>query len=273
MTKGQRIALQADWWPNACRAQGWKSSDRDLRMRVCMWAVSLENPSQKTLLDAIQSDRTPLRRLESTNDLNSREDVDNVKACLGMLADKMKETGEVGQPQFGSARRKRDVIRTHLKCLALYHSSPRKLLATLVGDMMERYRSPGGPPLTIRDLTDDVQIYMDRKTRQPKEGPSQLDRLMMRFAQIVNDARNKNELLPAYAHLQSTQPLTGHEMKLTAKVPCDCAVCCKLAARGLLAQLPYIPPLQENWADFDPELESITNEIEGGGGETGDNPF
>ena len=254
MTNNQRIALQADWWPAACRAQGWKTSDRALRLRVCAWAVSLENPTQLSLLDAINSDRTPVRELESTNDLDNKADVDRVKACLGMLADSVKLTGEVGQPQFGSARRKRDVIRSSLKCLALYHPAPRKLLAKLVGDMFERYRSTGQKPLTIRDLTDDVQIYIDRKTRLPKEGPSQLERLVMRFAQIVNDARNKNVLMPAYAKLQGQVPLTIHEMKLTAGVFCDCKYCCDLRARG---RAPIVPPLPvvENWSDFDPELE------------------
>jgi hypothetical protein len=176
-----------------------------------------------------------------------------------MLADHVKRTAEVGQPQFGSARRKRDVIRSSLKCLALYHPAPRKLLAKLVADMFDRYRRAGQAPLTIRDLNDDVQIYTNKKTQQPYEGPSQLERLMRRLAQIVNDARNENVLVPAWARLQGTVPLTIHEMKLTAGVRCDCAICERLRAGG---RAPLVPPLpvEEDWSDFEPEIETAGSE-------------
>lgn len=246
MTKGQRIALQADWWPAACRTQGWKASDRELRLRVCAWAVSLPDPTQLDLLEAINSDRTPARWLESCNDLDNKEDVDRVKACLGMLADKLAATREVGRPQFGSARRKRDVIRASLKCLALFEVHPKRFLASLVSDMFNH----GQPGVTIRDLTDDPNIR-----RGGSEGPSDLGRLVMRLAQIVNDKRNQNLLSPAYHHMQGTEPLRIHEMKLIAGVPCDCAICRKLT-RPIVPPLPE--PVDENWGDFDPELDPGT---------------
>jgi hypothetical protein len=243
MTKGQRIALQADWWPAACRKQGWETSDRELRLRVCSWAVSLPDPTQLSLLEAIRSDRQPERQLESTNDLNNKEDIDAVKACLGMLSDDLKKTGEVGQPQFGAGRRKRDVIRGHLRCLALFEEHPRRFLNTLVADMFN-HRRPG---LTIRDLTDDINIRQDGT-----ESPSDLERLVMRMAAVVNQKRNQNTLSAAYRHLQGTEPLTIHEMKIVAGVPCDCSICAKLRAAG---RGPILPPLPvvENWTDFEPE--------------------
>jgi hypothetical protein len=254
MTPRQRIALQADWWPAACRTQSWKTSDRNLRLRVCMWAVSLENPTQLSLLEAINSDRQPVRWLESTNDLDSTADVDRVKACLGMLADKLKETGEVGRPEIGRARRLRDVIRDHIKCLALYHPRPRAYVAEIIDDKFNSWRKYG-PPLTIKDLTDDLIVRKDKKTGEPKEIPSQLDQLVMRLAAVVNAKRNENKLVPAYAHLQGPYALTIHEMKITAKVPCTCAECCRLRARGLIPAL--LPPVEvESWSDFDPELET-----------------
>ena len=262
MTPRQRITLQADWWPAACRAQGWKTGDRNLRLRVCAWAVSLDNPTQLSLLEAINSDRQPDRRLETTNDLDNKADVDRVKACLGMLADKMKETGEVGRPQIGSARRKRDVIRSQLKCLALFEAHPKRYLAALVRDM---FASKHGPDVTIKELTDDVPPDARRQT------PSPLDRLVMRLAQIVNDKRNQNVLAPAWTHLQGTEPLTIHEMKLTAGVYCDCSICSRRAAR----HLPPVP-LIEVWSDFDPELEPAgTADCELGAGDSieGENPF
>jgi len=243
MTKSQRIALQADWWPAACRAQGWSTNDRDLRLRVCAWCVSLVNPSQAELLAAIQSDLQPDRQLKSTNDLDAREDIDRVKACLGMLADDLQKTAEVGHPEIGSARRKRDVIRDHLKCLALYEPHPRRFLASLVNDMFNH----GQPGVTIKDLTDDPHIRAGGK-----ESPSDLKRLVMRLAQIVNDKRNVNLFAPAWMHLEQAEPLTGHTMKTIAGARCDCAEC---RARQTFAH--WSPEGPENWQDFDPELEPL----------------
>lgn len=252
MTTNQRIALQAEWWPAACSAQGWRVNDRDLRIRVCAWAVSLANPDQLALLEAINSDRTPARFLESTNDLDSKEDIDAVKACLGMLADNLQRTREVGQPHYGAARRKRDVIRAHLKCLALFEPHPRRFLAHLVRDM---FGARLGPDVTIRELTDDGKF------------PSNLQRLLMRVSQIVNDKRKANQLVPAYKHLQGTEPMSIHEMKLTAGVTCDCAVCEKIRAKSRKPVLPAILA-PENWSDLEPELESA-----GAGGSDEPNPF
>jgi len=268
MTNNQRIALQADWWPAACRAQGWKTGDRALRLRVCAWAVSLLNPSQLELLAAINSDRTPERNLASTNDLDNKADVDRVKACLGMLADSLRLTGEIGKPQFGSARRKRDVIRSHLKCLALFEPYPRRVLAHLVQDM---FSGKLGPDITIKELTDDSPGKWPNGGRRP----SDLDRLVMRLAQIVNDKRNANVLVAAYAHLQGTAALTIHEMKITAGVFCDCAYCDGLRAAGKIPRFAELGA-EEDWRDFDPELEPGTEadcELGAGVTEEAVNPF
>ena len=268
MTPRQRITLQADWWPAACRAQGWKVTDRALRLRVCAWAVSLDNPTQLELLDAIASDRQPSRWLESTNDLDNGPDVDRVKACLGMLADQMKETGEVGQPQFGSGRRKRDVIRSSLKCLALFEAHPKRYLAALVQDM---FASKHGPDITIKELTDDGGAG----TGYGSSNPSDLQRLLMRLSQIVNDKRNANAFAPAYAHLASPEPLTIHEMKWEAGVACYCRDCAARRRNGLGPILPLIS-VEENWGDFDPELEAANMsdpELGNGDSTEGEHPF
>ena len=267
MTPRQRITLQADWWPAACRAQDWKVNDRALRLRVCAWAVSLVNPTQLELLEAITSDRQPVRELESTNDLDNAADVDRVKACLLMLADRVDKNNEVGNRQIGSARRKRDVIRSHLKCLALFEAHPKRYLAALVQDM---FASKLGPDITIKELTD-AGGAGDFKGRKP----SDLQRLVMRLAQIVNDKRNDNKLVAAYAHLQGDEPLTIHEMKWTAGVFCDCATCDGLRARNKMPLLPPLP-VEEDMADFDPELEPAADadcELGAGHSEEGGNPF
>jgi hypothetical protein len=246
MTEAQRISLQARWWPAACKAQGWKVGDRELRLRVCAWAVSLKNPTQLELLEAINSDRTPSRYLASTNDLDNRADVDAVKDCLGMLADDLQRTREVGNPHFGSARRKRDLVRSHLKCLGMFEPKPKRFVAHLIQDM---FGAKLGADVTIKELSDEGKY------------PSDLQRLLMRVAAVVNQKRNENVLVPPYTHLQGTIPLTIHEMKVSAGVDCDCAICKKLN------RAPIVPPLVENWADFEPEndseLEGTTDEFGG----------
>jgi len=264
MTPRQRITLQADWWPAACRAQGWKVSDRDLRLRVCAWAVNLQNPTQLELLEAINSDRTPPRQLESTNDLDNGADVDRVKACLGMLADKMKETGEVGRPEIGRARRLRDVIRDQIKCLGVYIPKPRAFVAEIINDKFNR--AGRLKTLTVRDLTDDPIILRDGR-----EIPSQLDQLVYTLGACLNGSGKLRGGKRARLGLRVEAGDTLHEMKMKAGVRCDCAT-------GDHRHHALIPPLpvEESWADFDPELEPAgVADCELGNGDSveGKNPF
>jgi len=230
MTKNQRIALQADWWPAACREQGWKSGDRKLRLLVCSWAVSLPNPTALDILQAVKSDEHPVRMLQSTNDLNDRDDVDRVKAVLGMLSGNLARTGEVGRPEFGRARRLRNVIRAQIKCLALFQERPRAYVAEIINDKFNRARRV--EHVTIRDLTADLIV----STRGDKvhESPSQLDQLVMTLARIVNQRRKAADM-------------TIHDMKLKAGVPCNCSLC----------QHPPVADVgEEDWSIFEPELET-----------------
>lgn len=238
MTNSQRIALQADWWPRACRAQGWNADDRALRLRVCAWAVSLGNPSQLELLAAIDSDRQPARWLESTNDLDNGTDIDRVKACLGLLADNLRATGEVGRPEIGRARRLRDVIRDQIKCLGLYLPRPRAYVAEIINDKFNRARRVDA--LTIRDLTADPIILRDGR-----EIPSQLDQLVMTLGGVLNGSGRGRARLGL--RVQAGETL--HAMKLRAGVRCDCAQCSRVP-------VPALPLAEEDWSDFDPELDS-----------------
>ena len=93
----------------------------------------------------------------------------------------------------------------------------------------------------------------------------------MRGAAVLNQKRNENVLVSPFTALQGTRALTIHEMKLTAGVRCDCAICKRIwHAAG--APKPLVPPLEENWCDFDPELETVTDEFGGMNGE-GEMPF
>ena len=108
-----------------------------------------------------------------------------------------------------------------------------------------------GPDVTIRELTD-VEGAVSRFTGRPR--PSDLDRLLMRLAAVVNAKRNGNLLVGEFKKLQGTAPLTLHEMKLTAGVACSCAICARI-------KRPLVPaiPGDENWDDFDAETETSEN--------------
>ena len=233
MTKNQRIALQADWWPAACHEQGWRTGDRELRLLVCSWAVSLPNPTVLDILQAIKSDQLPARILVSTNDLNTRDDVDRVKSVLGMLSGNLARTGEVGRPEFGRARRLRNVIRAQIKCLGVFQERPRAYVAEIINDKFNRARRI--EPITIRDLSADPVISTGRNGNV-HESPSQLDQLIMTLGRIVNQKRNAADM-------------TIHEMKLQADVPCDCAQCRSHPSPK------EIEIAKEDWSIFEPEQE------------------
>lgn len=169
----------ADWWPKACAAQSWKSSDRALRMRVLSEAVK--------------------REITSANDLNSREDIDAVKAHLGMLADQVAETMETDHPEIGQARRVLANIQDfYLPCLAVYLEPPtldhaRNYALAIVKDKVKR--GPGVLPLALANLS-----------------PQNLEHLQMTLARTIQTKRKK-----------SGDSL--HTMKIKAKVKCTCAQC------------------------------------------------
>lgn len=161
MTKTQRITLMADWWPAACRAQGWNSSDRDLRLRTLGEAVG--------------------RELESASDLNSTGDIDRVKAHLGGLANKLAPVIKHETPDEDDAVRWRWLVRQEIRKLAgcltpapgqTPMSAAMAYTAALIRDKFQS----GGPhvdalqPLTIDDLPLDQlrQLKITLSQRQAK---------------------------------------------------------------------------------------------------------
>lgn len=240
MTPAQRIKLQSVWWPDACRVQGWNVKDRALRLRVCAWAVTLVNPTAQELRSAVESDRVPERWLESTNDLDNGPDIDRVKACLGMLADKVRETGEVGRPEIGRARRLREVIRDQILCIGVYHPRPRAYVEEIINDKFNRGSRLGH--LTIRDLTDDP-IFL----RDGREIPSQLEQLVMTLGGVLNGSGKGRARLGLRVAAEDTL----HEMKTKAGVRCDCAACLR---SGMSAALELG---EEDWSVFDPAFDGV----------------
>ena len=250
MTDAQRTTIMADWWPAAARAQGWKTSDRELRLRVLSVAVSFPPGHFNSVLearDAILGDVELARSLESASQLNSREDVDRVKVLLFFLADRVQGAHEMDHPEEGTARRVREVIGEHLKCLALYPleqpmgtAGAQALMAELIADMFNRAQKVNR--LTLEELSDKPQFYRRKGSSQLHEGPSQLERLMMRLSQLLH--QNKKPNGPQGYRVKAGHSL--HDMRLAAGLECSCARCCRRRARaGLVSVLPVVAEAEE----------------------------
>lgn len=225
MTDNQRTNIMAYWWPAAARAQGWKASDRALRLRVLSVAVSFPPGYFTTVLDAraaIESNAPLKRELESASQLNSREDVDRVKALLFFLADRVQGAHEMDHPEVGTARRSREVIAEHLQCLALYPldapmgaAGAEALMAELIADMFNKAAKINR--LTLAELSDKPQFYRRKGSSELHEGPSQLERLVMRLSALLN---GKHGYRNGAGH-------SLHDMRLAAGLECGCADCCR----------------------------------------------
>lgn len=228
MTTLQRNKLMIDWWPAACRAQGWKSSDRALRLRVLSIAVSFPAGHFRNVLEclAVICSTEPLpRELASASDLDNGADVDRVKALLLMLADNVQAAQEFDSPETGAARRVRWVIvEERLRCLALYpveqpmgRDGADRLVAELIKDMFNHGRRH--ELLTVDDLSDQLQLYRRKGSSELHEGPSQVRRLVMRLDGLLHS--NK----PGQQGYRVRAGHSLHEMKVAAGVRCDCAHC------------------------------------------------
>jgi hypothetical protein len=99
MTKKQCIAIMADWWPAACRAQRWERDDRSLRLETVSQAVG--------------------RPISTMSDLDNAADIDQVKAYLRYLTDDLDGAFEAGNPDPGERRRLLWLIQRHSSALAV----------------------------------------------------------------------------------------------------------------------------------------------------------
>ena len=262
MNEKQRKAFHRYWWPPAAKALGVKASDRNAKLRACMWALEFTSPTLLDLLEAIRSDRTPKRWLASTDDLTDENEITHVKKCLGMIADDLAATGEVGRPEINKARQKRDVVRELTKCIGVYHPRPRAYVAKIVDDKFNSWRK-FGPSLTIKDLTDDPIFLKDGR-----ELPSQLDQLLFTLSACLNGSGKMRGGKRSRFGFRVAAGDSLHDMKMKAGVRCDCAACSKAGGPPILPPLP-----EENWADFEPELETVTDEFGGASADEGGDPF
>lgn len=175
MTKSQRKTLMSKWWPDACRAQGWKPGDRVKRLDVISVALG--------------------RVITSANDLDNVEDINKVKRHLGKLASNLAHTVEEVAPEIERARRLRYVIRGHVATLArhLGREGADKYLAAVIADKFSQ-GAPGAyaRPLAIDDLSAirPPGVKTNPRTGQTYPRPSQLDQLLMVLARAVQARRD-----------------------------------------------------------------------------------
>lgn len=221
MTKAQRITLMADWWPAACRAQGWQPGDREQRLAVLAQAVG--------------------RPLTSASDLNSTSDVDRVRVHLQTLADNVSAAME--QEHEGPARRQRVALDEILRCLALYHPDPEGYVREVIRDKFARGRRDRpardlhAPLPTMDDLSTQPRLWTNPRTGQVVELASELEQLLMTITRAVN---GKNGMRNAAGH-------SLHDMRTRAGLRCSCAHCSRYGQRPALAPAPapVVPVAEE----------------------------
>jgi hypothetical protein len=233
ITKKQRVALMAQLWPDACEAQGWDREDDARRYEVFAAALG-----QLPRYAAILRERGEIH----TGDLDPHEGFTVLKNHLLMLAGNLK--GAVKTEQINVQLREAVTYRIeeHLRCLALFplpapigHDGAEALANKLAGDLAWAGRAKGVEFREWREL--DAERRVRLRDGEPQESPSDLERLLMNLARIVNDRRG-------------TAGLTIHEMNVRADLKCSCALCTKpRRRRGVIAAdrrpEPVAPPAPE----------------------------
>jgi len=167
----QRNKLMIELWPKACRAMGWKQSDRELRLATLSEAVG--------------------RQLVSANEIGAHDEFSRVVDHLGKLAGELPAAMRDGQQTRTERDRLLYVIGEQRKQLALYlptGSSVEAYIGQVIRDKFNRGRRT--ERRQIEDLSNEAGT--------PKlvrgflfEPPSELKQLVMTLSGRINDFRKK----------------------------------------------------------------------------------
>lgn len=251
MTEAQRVMLMIDLpakngrparpslFTQAATIQGWKKSDRTLRLKVFSLAVTFgEFSDQLEFRDALENydlirshppANVQFRHLESATELNHTTDVDAVKTALLMLADNLNAAREQGKPEFGAARRWREVIADHQKCLALFplHQPMGMAGAEAFIQTLINYKFNYGKvgKITLEDLDERPGFGPNKKTGKMEEKPSQVEQLLWTV----------NARLNGKTGFRAKAGFSMHDMYLSAGLPCSCKLCFLSNQRSLMA--------------------------------------
>ena len=269
MTPAQKVMLMIDLpakggrracpslFTQAAIVQGWKKSDRDLRLRVFSLAVTfaefgsvLEFREALDNYDAVRAhppSGVRFRHLISASELNHREDVDRVKVLLLMLADNLKAAQEHGKPERGHARRWRDVLADHMKCLALYPldqpMGPAGAAAFVQTIIDHKFNYGRVDKMTLADVDESPRFVPNKDTGKLEEKPSQMEQLLW----TVNARLNGKTGYRAKAGHGM------HDMYMAAGLPCWCKACTLGATAAAFAHAmagsgPLVPALETTTA-------------------------
>jgi hypothetical protein len=211
ITPSQRITI-SQLWNKVCKDRGWKSGDRALRLATLGELLGRD----LTTMDDIE------RIAECTKVMNG------LKVMLGVS---IKAGMEVGDPTLNQARVfKHKILNELMPCLELYEADVQGYLTSVMEDK-NRWWKIDRPAceISLEDL--DAKPIIRRVKNQAgewltKEFASTLEQLLMTINARLNTKRK------AAGH-------SGHEMKLLAKVFCDCAKCEK--ARLVAGVIPALP--------------------------------
>lgn len=193
-------------WPQACRANSW-TKDAGLS------APEIDARRKEFLAGCGFKSLTLVDRTDGfTKVLNGLKVLIGTSVKAGM---------EVNDPTLNKARNFKHVILNELMpCLALYEDDVEGYITTIMEDKNRWWKiDRPARDITLEDL--DAKPVFRFKNGERKEYPSTLEQLMMTINARIHSKRN----------------LAGHsihDMKIAAKVECDCARCDKLRMRGVV---------------------------------------
>ena len=275
------------WWPQACRAQGWRVNDRDLRLRVLSLAVTFTFADVLEFRDALEAydklrhlpvgDGRKFRHLDSAGDLNATSDIDAVKNLLLMLNDNVKAADEHDKPEIGAGRRQRNVLDEKILCLSQYPldkpmglAGARAFAQEILNDKFNHGRTL--IEFDLDDVDDRPRFVEDKKTGKLIEKPSQKAQLLMTLSARLN---GKNGFRARAGH-------SMHDMYVGVGLLCACKGCLQakmLASLSPAEKAQLVETMNLGQADpapdFDPELEpaAVADPELGEGYTTGEQPF
>jgi hypothetical protein len=118
------------------------------------------------------------------------------------------------------------------------------LLAELLRDFFNKGRRH--EVITLEDISEEKQFYRRKGSSDLHEGPSQLQRLLMRLDGLLH-TNNKKTGVQGY---RVKAGHTLHDMRIAAGLECSCSACCKarmwagLSAAELAQLVPQIDTAQ-----------------------------
>lgn len=162
ISKNQRIHLMADCWNPACKAQGWKASNREFRLQKFSELLG--------------------RPLKSSDDIEPIKEFGQLKAKLLRLADNVRGATEDGDTNHDERRRMLWTIEHFYKpCLGVYVADVETYLNTV---LKERFKIVKGLS-TYEDLSSRPRIFSG------EEKPSQMQMFIFTLGQRLQKFRSE----------------------------------------------------------------------------------